>query len=168
MATAYGKIGKVVTGLCALFLCTGIVGAQVGAIGIVFNVFYGLDRSVGIAIGCGIVILYTTFGGMRAVVFTDLVQFAILAIGMPLVLVFGINYVGGIDALIAAIPRDRIAIPGGYYAWPGLVALFLVFMFGETLVLMSRGCAPAGRRRMLHAAPCIPACSRFRSSPSPE
>jgi len=134
MATAYGKIGKVVTGLCALFLCTGIVGAQVGAIGIVFNVFYGLDRSVGIAIGCGIVILYTTFGGMRAVVFTDLVQFAILAIGMPLVLVFGIDYVGGIDALIAAIPRDRIEIPGGYYAWPGLVALFLVFMFGETLV----------------------------------
>jgi SSS family solute:Na+ symporter len=97
-------------------------------------VFYGLDRSVGIAIGCGIVILYTTFGGMRAVVFTDLVQFAILAIGMPLVLMFGINYVGGIDALIAAIPRDRIEIPGGHYHWLGLVALFLVFMFGETLV----------------------------------
>lgn len=134
MAEAYGKAGRVVTGLCALFLCTGIVGAQVGAIGIVFDVFYGLDRSLGIAIGCGIVILYTALGGMRAVVFTDLVQFAILAIGLPLALVFGIAYVGGIDATIAAIPADRIQLPGAHYTWLGLIALFLLFMFGETLV----------------------------------
>ncbi len=134
MATTYGKVGRVVTGLCALFLCTGIVGAQVGAMGIVFNVFYGIDRVWGIAIGCGIVIFYTTFGGMRAVVATDIVQFAILAIGMPLVLVFGISYVGGVDALIAAIPADRIDIPGAHYQWLGLLALILVFMFGETLV----------------------------------
>ncbi len=134
MATAYGKVGRVVTGLAALFLCAGIVGAQVGAIGIVFDVFFGLERFWGILIGCGIVILYTTFGGMRAVVTTDLFQFGILAIGMPLVLFFGINYVGGIDALIAAIPADRIVIPGAHYSWLGLLALVLVFMFGETLV----------------------------------
>ena len=134
MATAYGKVGRVVTGLCALFLCAGIVGAQVGAMGIVFNVFYGIDRIWGIGLGCGIVILYTTFGGMRAVVVTDIFQFAILAIGMPLVLIFGIAYVGGVDALIAAIPADRIQLPGAHYQWLGLVALILVFMFGETLV----------------------------------
>ena len=134
MATAYGKVGRVITGLCALFLCAGIVGAQVGAMGIVFNVFYGIDRDWGILIGCGIVILYTTFGGMRAVVATDIVQFLILAIGMPLVLYFGINYVGGWDALVAAIPADRIEIPGAHYQWLGLIALILVFMFGETLV----------------------------------
>ncbi len=134
MATAYGKVGRVITGLCALFLCTGIVGAQVGAMGIVFNVFYGINRDWGIGLGCGIVILYTTFGGMRAVVATDIVQFVILAVGMPLVLIFGISYVGGIDALIAAIPADRIQIPGAHYQWLGLIALILVFMFGETLV----------------------------------
>lgn len=134
MATSYGKVGRVVTGLCALFLCAGIVGAQVGAIGIVFNVFYGLERLWGIGIGCGIVILYTTLGGMRAVILTDLVQFSILAIGMPLVLIFGISYIGGVDALVAAIPADRLQIPGAHYQWLGLIALVLVFMFGETLV----------------------------------
>jgi solute:Na+ symporter, SSS family len=102
--------------------------------GIVFNVFYGINRDWGIGLGCGIVILYTTFGGMRAVVATDIVQFVILAVGMPLVLIFGISYVGGIDALIAAIPADRIQIPGAHYQWLGLIALILVFMFGETLV----------------------------------
>ena len=134
IATAYGKVGRVITGLCALFLCAGIVGAQVSAIGIVFEVFYGLERTWGILIGCSIVILYTTFGGMRAVVTTDLFQFGILAIGMPLVLFFGISYVGGIDALIAAVPADRIEIPGAHFTWLGLFALVLVFMFGETLV----------------------------------
>jgi SSS family solute:Na+ symporter len=117
-----------------LFLCAGIVGAQVGAMGFVFNVFYGIDRIWGVVIGCGIVILYTTFGGMRAVVATDIVQFIILAVGMPLVLIFGIKYIGGIDAMIAAIPLDRIQIPGAHYQWLGLFALVLIFMFGETLV----------------------------------
>jgi len=134
MATAYGKTGRFITGLAALFLCTGIVGAQVGAMGIVFNVFYGIDRIWGVGLGCGIVILYTTFGGMRAVVVTDLFQFGILAIGMPLVVIFGVIYVGGVDALIAAVPADRLQIPGGHYSWLELGALVLVFMFGETLV----------------------------------
>jgi len=134
MASAYGKPGRVITGLAALFLCTGIVGAQVGAMGIVFNVFYGMDRMWGIALGCGIVILYTAFGGMRAVVFTDLIQFAVLAVGMPLVLFFGINHVGGIDALTAAVPADRLTVPGSHYTWIEMLGLFLVFMFGETLV----------------------------------
>jgi solute:Na+ symporter, SSS family len=44
MAVAYGKTGHIITGLCALFLSVAIVGAQVGAMGIVFNVFYGIDR----------------------------------------------------------------------------------------------------------------------------
>ena len=134
MATAYGRVGHVITGLCALMLCTGIVGAQVAAMGVVFEVFYHLDRLWGIGIGCGIVILYTTFGGMRAVVLTDLIQFTVLAIGMPLVLAFGIAYVGGIGAVVAAVPVDRIQIPGNHYEWLGVVGLFLVFMFGETLV----------------------------------
>lgn len=134
MASAYGKVGRLVTGFSALFLCAGIVGAQVGAIGIVFNVFYGLDRIWGIGLGCGIVIFYTTIGGMRAVIATDIIQFVILAIGMPLVLFFGISYVGGIDGLIAAVPADRIEIPGAHFEWLGLFALILVFMFGETLV----------------------------------
>lgn len=134
MAVNYGKAGRILTGICAVMLCAGIVGAQVGAIGIVFNVFYGLDRVWGIAIGCGIVILYTTFGGMRAVVLTDLVQFAVLAIGMPLVLFFGIAYVGGIDALIAAVPATHLSIPGTQLQWIGLLALIFVFMLGETLV----------------------------------
>ena len=134
MATTYGKPGRIVTGLFGMILCAGIVGAQVGAIGYVFNVFLGLDQLWGIAIGCGIVIAYTTLSGMRGVVITDLFQFAILSIGIPLTLIFGIIHIGGFDALAAAHPFDRLEIPGPHYTWLGLITLFLVFALGETLV----------------------------------
>jgi len=134
MATSYGTVGRIVSGVFALMLCAGIVGAQVGAIGVIFHVFLGLDVVYGVIVGFGIVVLYTAFGGIRAVVTTDLFQFAILAIGIPLVLVFGVVHVGGIDALLAAIPEDRIQLPGAHYTWPGLIALFLAFLLGETLV----------------------------------
>lgn len=134
MATNFGKPGKMVTGLFGVILCTGIVGAQVGGMGYVFNVFLGIDQLWGIIIGCGIVISYTTLSGMRGVVITDLFQFAILTIGIPLTLVFGILHVGGFDAMTAAIPAERWAIPGADSTWLGLLTLILVFALGETLV----------------------------------
>ncbi|SDR33292.1 sodium:solute symporter family protein [Pseudovibrio sp. Tun.PSC04-5.I4] len=134
MSAAYGKVARIITGVCGVMLCCGIVGAQVGAIGVVFNVFFGLDRYWGIVIGCGTVIIYTTLGGMRAVVYTDVVQFVILAIGMPLVLIFGVYHVGGLEALYNAVPADRLTLPGPDFGWIGLIGLILVFMFGETLV----------------------------------
>ena len=78
MATAYGKPGQVVTGLFSVVLCAGIVGAQVGAIGHITRVFLGISPIYGILVGCGIVIAYSTVGGMRAVVLTDVIQFDIL------------------------------------------------------------------------------------------
>ena len=163
MATNFGSTGRIVSGLLAVFLCAGIVGAQIGAIGAVFNVFLGLDVAVGIAIGCGIVIAYTTVGGMRAVVFTDVVQFLVLAAGIPLVLVFGILHVGGIGALVDAVPADRWTLPGPHYSWIGVAGLFLAFLLGETLVppyiqrlLIGRTSAATARGTLLSGLFSIP------------
>ena len=123
MATSYGKTGRIVSGVFAMLLCTAVVGAQVGAMGVVFNVFLGLDLNLGILVGCGIVIAYTTVGGMQAVVVTDLFQFAILAIGIPTVLVVGVIHVGGVDAVIDAVPEAHLKLPGTVATWLGLAAL---------------------------------------------
>ncbi|WP_310621469.1 sodium:solute symporter family protein [Flexibacterium corallicola] len=157
MSTTYGKVARLITGISGLMLCCGIIGAQVGAIGVVFNVFFGMDRLLGIAVGCSIVIVYTTLGGMRAVIYTDVAQFIILAIGMPLALIFGIYQIGGVEALYNAVPPDRWTLPGPAFDWLGLVALVLVFMFGETLVppymqrLLAGKTATAAARGTLYA-----------------
>ncbi len=134
MRSAYGKTGQVVTGFFSVLLCAGIVGAQVGAMGIVFNVFLGVSPVVGILIGCGIVITYSTVGGMRAVVLTDVVQFIVLATGIPTALIFGIMKVGGPEAVLAKLPAGHFSIPAPGMGLVAFISLFLTFVLGETLV----------------------------------
>lgn len=133
MFKAYGKTGKIITGVFSVMLCMGIVGAQVGAIGYVFEVFLDMPRLWGILLGCSIVIIYVTIGGMKAVVITDIVQFGILVIGIPLALIFGIASVGGTKPLIQALPTDHLTLLG-QMPLLAFISLFLTFVLGETLV----------------------------------
>jgi len=134
MDQGYGKIGRIVSGFFSVFLCAGIVGAQVGAMGIIFNVFLDIKPIWGILIGCGIVIAYSTIGGMRAVVLTDVVQFCVLAVGIPLVFIFGLMELGGISAIRAAAPAGYFSIPAKGTTIAAFLSLFLTFLLGETLV----------------------------------
>ncbi len=130
---AYGKPGKVLTGIFSVLLCIAIVGAQVGAMGAVFHVLLGMSPLIGIALGCGLLILYSTFGGIRAVIMTDILQFALLFIGLPLVLVLGVMAVGGVGETIERIPASYFD-PFSSMGLAAFISLFLVLMFGEALV----------------------------------
>jgi SSS family solute:Na+ symporter len=130
---AYGRTAKIVSGCFGLVLCAGIVGAQVGAMGYVFNLFLGIDQFRGILIGCGIVFAYATVGGMRAVVFTDILQFAVLAAGIPLALLMGIHHAGGWETVALSVPPSHFNLLGNKSV-PAFISLFLTFLLGETLV----------------------------------
>lgn len=134
MEPAYGRESRLFSGLFGVILCAGILGAQVGAIGYVFNLFLGIEREWGILLGCGILILYATIGGMRAVVWTDVVQFIVLAIGIPLVLFMGISHAGGWEAVRMAVPATHLMLPSEPMALIALGSLFLTFVLGESLV----------------------------------
>ncbi len=130
----YGNIAKIVTGILSIILCAGILGAQVGAIGYIFNVFLGIPQLYGILVGTGIVIVYSTIGGMRSVVFTDIVQFFILSIGITMTLIFGYFYVGGWSAIAASVPATHFTFLGSDWTLMQFISLFLTFLLGETLI----------------------------------
>jgi SSS family solute:Na+ symporter len=134
MHRGYGKPARIVAGFFSVFVCAGIVGAQVKAMGVIFEAFLDMHPLWGILIGCGIVIAYSTVGGMRAVVLTDVIQFCVLAIGLPAALVFGVVKLGGVAAIKAAVPAEHLSIPGGGMTIAGFISLFLTFLLGETLV----------------------------------
>lgn len=134
MARNFGQTGKFLTGIFSFLVCAGIVGAQVGAMGKVFEVFAGIPQIWGIVIGCGIVIAYAATGGMKAVVLTDIVQFVLLAVGIPLTLFLGIEVVGGWSAFVDKVPAAHWEIPSAGTGWMALISLFLIFVLGETLV----------------------------------
>lgn len=133
MRMVYGKPAQVVTGIFSLLVCAGILGAQVGAMGYMFNVFLGMDTLYGIILGCAIVILYSTCGGMRAVVTTDVVQFALIFIGMPLLLYFCFRATGGVDSALRAVPAANWHI-FSHYGTLEMFSLFMTLALGEALV----------------------------------
>jgi len=130
----YGKPAKIITGILSVIICAGILGAQVGAMGYIFNVFLGMPRLWGILIGCSIVILYSTLGGMKAVVASDVLQFIILAVGIPLSLVLSISYAGGIQNVLYSVPDSHLRIFSDRFTLVSFASLFLTFFIGETLV----------------------------------
>jgi SSS family solute:Na+ symporter len=48
--------------------------------------------------------LYTIFGGLRAVVYTDMLQAVVLIVGAGVVTIMGLQQLGGWDAMVAAAP----------------------------------------------------------------
>lgn len=133
MKAAYGKRAQLFTGIFGMLLCAGILGAQIGAIGYIFNIFLGLPSMYGIMIGFGIVLFYSTIGGMRSIVATDVIQFVSLGIGMPLLLFYSIRLTGGVDHIIAETPPELFHITNGY-STVGFISLFLTLALGEALV----------------------------------
>ena len=130
----YGNFAKVATGILSVILCAGILGAQVGAIGYISNVFLGIPQIYGILVGTGIVILYSTVGGMRSVVFTDIFQFFVLSIGITLTLIFGYFHAGGWSNITASVPATHFTFLGTDITLLQFISLFLTFLFGETLI----------------------------------
>ncbi|MCD6234392.1 MAG: sodium:solute symporter family protein [Candidatus Marinimicrobia bacterium] len=134
MEKSYGTKAKVFTGFFALIACAGILGAQIGAMGHIFNVFLGIPKFHGILIGIGIVLIYVTAGGMKSVVGTDIVQFVFLIIGIPLTLILAVRHAGGIPGIIQSVPAQHFSIPAAGFTWTTFISLFMVFVVGETLV----------------------------------
>lgn len=102
---------------------------QIIAIGTVLNTFLGWDMRLSMLVGGCIAIAYTLLGGMCSIVFTDMVQFFLMVIGVFVFLVpTGISKAGGWDALVAAVPPDFWNPVG--LGWDRLIMYFLLMYLG--------------------------------------
>lgn len=134
MAKCYGRYAKILTGVFSLIVCAGILGAQVGGMGAIFNRFFGIAPFWGILIGFGVIIFYASLGGMRAVVYTDILQFLVLIVGIPATFFFGLHKIGGWQAIQQSVPATHLHFLNSGSDWLQFLALFVTFIFGETLV----------------------------------
>jgi SSS family solute:Na+ symporter len=133
MENHYGRTARLLTGILSVGLCAGILGAQALAVGTIFNTILGISTIVGILIGMGVVLLYSTTGGVWAVIQTDVLQFVFLGVFLPVTLIIGLLKVGGPAELVASVPADHFSFMGTWTL--GLfVSTFLAFLLGETLV----------------------------------
>lgn len=133
MSRAYGKGAGMITGIVAFFTCAAVVGAQMEAMGTVLHTLLGIPPAAGVLLGCGIVLVYSTVGGLQSVIAADMVQFILLAVGMPLLLILSLIRAGGIGAVLAATPTPLFDPLNGT-SLPAFLSLSLTVAFGEALV----------------------------------
>jgi len=111
----YGRAAELVTSLCITVSYLGWTSAQMIALGLVFNMLSGgaISMSAGIMLGAGCVLVYTMFGGMWSVAFTDIFQTVIIVAGLLYLAWLLAGMAGGAGAVIA-----HATAAGKFEFWP--------------------------------------------------
>lgn len=132
MQRCYGDNARIVTGVFSFLCCLGVVGAQIETMGVTCRVLFGLDETAGALIGFGVVLLYATGGGLQAVVRADVLQFILLASGLPLLLVLSLRQAGGVEQVLSQLPSGYLD-PFAGQGRAGFWCAFLSMACGELL-----------------------------------
>jgi len=75
---------------------------------LVFNSFLGVDFWTGAIILVVVTGIYTVLGGLHTVMYTEAIQAIVLLFGSAVLLFIGLDKVGGWQAMIASIPKEKL------------------------------------------------------------
>lgn len=97
-------------------------------LGIIASQFLGVSLSTGIALGAGVVLVYTTTGGLWSVLVTDIIQCVVLMTVALTILPLSLNAVGGLGELYRAVP-DHFSLFGGHRGTLYFLAAYYLIVF---------------------------------------
>jgi len=152
--------------VAAVILIPGSIlwsAAQIRAFGhVLATSASALEVNTAIAIGAGLVVGYTMFGGLLADAVTDLMQGIVLAIGLVVLLVATIGLLGGFDQAVSAVTTSgKIRLTTGHsvslldtieaWAIPVLGSLVTTEMVGRIIATRT----PEIARRASIVAGCL-------------
>ncbi|MBO5347144.1 MAG: sodium/proline symporter, partial [Lachnospiraceae bacterium] len=78
------------------------------ACGKLFATLFGVNYQLAMVVSAVVIVLYTCLGGFSAASTTDFIQSIVMSIALIIVVVFGVNVAGGMDAVMA----NASALPG--------------------------------------------------------
>jgi Na+/proline symporter/signal transduction histidine kinase/CheY-like chemotaxis protein len=119
----YGKTGRWITNISSVIATIGITAISTIGIGYLLHYFMNIPETTGMLIGLGIVTCYSAFGGILSVAFTDVFQFLIFFIALPLACAMGYHKVGGFEKVFSSLPDTHTTINTGN------IVLFLSLIF---------------------------------------
>jgi solute:Na+ symporter, SSS family len=131
----YGKGVEVITSFAIVASYLGWTSAQMTALGLVIHVLSGgaVALNTAILIGAGVVLIYTIFGGMWSIAFTDLLQTIVILVGLSLVAWLVGDMAGGASKVIAQAAADGKFnfFPEDTKGWWAMAGAFFAFAFGS-------------------------------------
>ncbi|MGB7989307.1 MAG: sodium:solute symporter family protein [Candidatus Methylophosphatis roskildensis] len=132
----FGRLTEVITTMAIVISYLGWVGAQITALGLVFNVVSNgeISKLAGMIIGSSTILVYTFFGGMWAVAITDFLQMIIIVIGMLYIGGNVAEMAGGVGNVIshaAAAGKFEFLPSANPTAILAFIAAWVTMMFGS-------------------------------------
>ena len=132
----FGRVVEVLCSLIIIFSYLGWVGAQVTALGLVFNLLSqgAVSLTMGMVIGTLVVLVYTLYGGMWSVALTDFVQMIVIAAGLLAIAWYAGNMAGGADKVVAYAASEgkfNFLPTGGLKEWVFFFAAGITMMLGS-------------------------------------
>ncbi|MDR0356952.1 MAG: hypothetical protein LBH63_01045, partial [Clostridiales Family XIII bacterium] len=96
----WGPVARLYAGLINAVCYMAFVGAQIIATATVIRVLLGWSYMASLLVSTGVIIVYCTAGGLRAIVLTDVIQVSLILVGMmfimpPIVFKEAGNVLGG-------------------------------------------------------------------------
>ncbi|MFE5739363.1 sodium:solute symporter [Streptomyces celluloflavus] len=106
----YGGSAGIISGIVMWAYTLMLAVTSTIAYATIFDVLFGLDRTLSIVLGGVIVVAYSALGGMWSITLTDMVQFVVKTIGVLLLLLpIAVIRAGGFAEMRAQLPDDYFA-----------------------------------------------------------
>lgn len=100
----YGKNARTVSSALLIVVMIAVGISQMIAIGTLGKAILHLDIEWSIMISGCVVILYTIFGGMLAVGYTNTLHLAVMYVGMIAAVIYCVTNMGGLNAAVSQVP----------------------------------------------------------------
>ena len=109
MVKYYGLTGRIISGIASITISIGFLAAQISVSGRIFEYILQVDYLKSVILSYIIVIIYTTIGGLRSVMFTNLLQFFAMIVAIPIITIIGLNIIG-LESFINNIPNEKVSL----------------------------------------------------------
>ncbi len=128
MKSLYGTYSAIITSLLGFLIIICLIGMELVMLGVISESILGIQASWGTIIGGFILATYSVRGGIKAVAVTDVFQFLVFVVGIPLLTYIVVDHAGGIQAIFTQVPAARLQVIGhekfSYY-----LVLFIIWSF---------------------------------------
>jgi SSS family solute:Na+ symporter len=123
LASGYGPATKLATSVIMIFALQIVAVSLYASGGAVLAALLNVPRNPAIIITGVIGVLYVSMGGMRSVIYTNVLHAMMKYLGMVVALLFGLTQVGGFSELRGHLPPQMFAVDN--VGWSQIFAWFI-------------------------------------------
>jgi solute:Na+ symporter, SSS family len=123
----YGKQNGLLSSIILILPMVGLTASQLIASGTILAVMTGWSYTTSVLVVTAVVGVYSVLGGMYSVIYTDVVQWIFIIVGMIAIIPFAMNFGGGFADINVGIPDAKWSLVDGVGLWT-IVALSIMYI----------------------------------------